>query len=121
MDNYKRSELYAENDSLSVLAGATVDIITVPIPPHCMLRLKKFGNYLGAVGAWSFVTWRFKHNGRTLPPYDAILDQIGYAAQREKIRELELSSGVFAIEATNASAGAVSIGVSLEYELVYQE
>ena len=122
MANYGRVDKRAENASVSVAAGTTAEIISIPIPPHCRLRLKDFGNYIDIVAAWSLVSWSFLHNGRPIPqPFDLIRDQIGYAAQRQPVQELELSSGVLAINGTNGAAVAVAMGISLGYELIYQE
>lgn len=122
--DYGRTQYFAENFSASVLAGATGTIIaTINVPPKARMRLKSLGNYLGSVAAWGSITWHIVCNG--IPCYVAgsrILDQIGYAAQRELIENVEFGGGsTFTITADNATAGAVSVGVSLGYEFIYQE
>ncbi len=120
--NYGRSEYRAENASVAI-AGAGVEgtIMTIVIPPHVVMKLKEFGNYIDTVAAWGDIVWTFRLNGFPLAPYDRVLDQIGYAAQRAAIQELELSGGIFTITAQNNGIPAVIVGASLGWQFIYVE
>ncbi len=120
--NTGRTELFRENWSVAVPNLATVAIWTYNVPSKCRCRLKSFGNYLGTVAAWGTVTWVFLGNGVRYPGLEAILDQIGYAAQRQVITEHEFSGSTqIQITAYNNSGALCNIGVSIEWELIYQE
>jgi hypothetical protein len=121
--NTGRSEFFAENFSVAVGIGAVGTVIArMTIPSKCTFRLLEVGNYIGTVAAWSLITWHATNNGIPLAPLNAILDQIGYAAQRSKVENLIVTGGsVFSITADNAHAAIVNVGISLAWELIYQE
>ena len=121
MRQHIRAKYFAKPASANIGIGATVSLITINIPANVVLRLKEFANNLGTLGAWGLVTWRFVHNGRPLPPYDAILDPMGFGSQREPVEELELTAGTFEIIATNASAAICAVSINIAYEELYKE
>jgi hypothetical protein len=50
------------------------------------------------------------------------MDQVGYAAQRQPTTELEISGGsVVQVCGSNPTAAIVQMGVSMEWEAIYQE
>lgn len=120
--NTGRTEFFRENWSVAVPATTTVALWTFTVPSKCRLRFRSFGNYLGTVAAWGFVVWVLLANTARVPGMEAILDQIGYAAQRQSITEHEFGGGtVLQVTAYNGTALACDVGVSLEWELIYQE
>lgn len=121
--NLGSSKFYAENYSANVAATSTDTIIaTYVIPSKARGRLLKMGNYLSVVAAWGYVVWRLRCNGIVQAPYNAIMDQIGYAAQREEVEKLEFGGGsIITITADNPTATIVAVGVSLAWELIFQE
>ena len=114
---------FAQNYSVNVLATTTQTVIaTINVPTKCRFRLRDIGNYLGTVAAWSFIVWHFQCNGVPQAPYDAFLDQIGYAAQRQEVEHLEFGGGsIITVTADNPTAATVAVGISLSWELLYQE
>lgn len=121
MPNYGRIEKRALNGSVTIAPGATGTLLTILIPAQVVLRLKDFSNYLSNLMAWGSVTWSMNINGRPLPPYDTLLDQMGSLGLRSPIEEIELTAGIFTITAVNGFAVALAAGASLGFEFVYQE
>jgi hypothetical protein len=120
--NTGRTERFRENWSVLVPDVTTVALWTYTVPSKCRLRLLSFGNYLGTVAAWGFVVWALLCNNQRVAPYEAVLDQIGYAAQRQTVTELEFGGGsLLQVTAYNGTAADCQVGVSLEWELIYQE
>ena len=121
-----RTEYIRENHSVQVLAGAVDTVIgNFTVPAKCRCRLKSFGNYCDTVAAWGTIYWTIYVNG---VPWEIgggtprIMDQIGYAAQRQGITEREISGGsLVQITGSNPTAGNVNMGISIEFEAIYQE
>jgi hypothetical protein len=116
-------KFFAQNYSVNVLATSTGTVVaTINVPTKCRFRLVDLGNYVSAVAAWSKVTWHFNCNGVPQAPYDAFLDQIGFAAQRQPTEHLEFGGGsIITITADNSDGSAYGVGISLAWELIYQE
>lgn len=121
--NFGRTEFKAENFSAAVAATSVDTVIaTINVPAKARMRIIKLGNYLGTVAAWGFVVWRLRVNGIVTAPYNAIMDQIGYAAQKEDAERLEFGGGsIITVTADNPTAGIVNVGVGLAWEYIYQE
>ena len=123
--NSGRTEPFRENHSVAVGIGATAAIWTYTVPSKCRLRFKSFGNYLGTVAAWGVAYEVLTAN--SVPVYFVggnpnILDQVGYAAQRQNVTELEFGGGtLLIIYGVNPTANILNMGASIEYELIYQE
>jgi hypothetical protein len=121
-----RTEYFRENHSVNVGIGAirTV-IVAATIPAKARARIKGFGNYLGTVAAWGVAYWEVLVNGVPIEFYGGtpiIMDQVGFAAQRQASTEYEFSGGsVVQVVGTNPTAAILAMGVSLEIELLYQE
>ena len=117
-----RREPNRENWSVLVPDLTTVALWTYVVPSRCRFILKDLGNYLGTVAAWGFVVWVLLANGMRQPPYEAILDQIGYAAQRQPVTELEFGGGTtLQITAYNGTALDCQVGISIGWELVHDD
>ena len=116
-------DFFAENFSVSVPGTSTGTVIaTINVPIKCRFRLLSLGNYIDSVAAWGFITWHFNCNGTPQAPYHSILDQIGYAAQRQETQHLEFGGGsIITITADNTTAAPVAVGISISWELIYQE
>ena len=124
--NSGRTESFRENHSALVTALLDyADIWTYSVPSKCRLRFKSFGNYLGTVAAWGFCTWTVLLNNVPIWFYGgnpAVLDQVGYAAQRQQMTEYEVGGGTqIRVQGYNPTAADVNMGISIEYELIYQE
>jgi hypothetical protein len=121
--NTGRTQFFAENFSvLTVAAAQDTEIARMIVPSKCRLRVLEIGNYIGTVAAWGLIVWHARCNGITVAPYNAVLDQIGYAAQRSQVEKLEFGGGsILTITADNNHVANVQVGVSLAWELIYQE
>ena len=120
--NIGRREQFRENWSVNVGIGLAAAIWTYRVPSKCRFKFLSFGNYLGTVAAWGTAYWTLTQNGINVYPYEAIYDQIGYAAQRSTMTELEFNGGAtIVITGVNPTAAILAMGVSLEWELIYQE
>ena len=121
--NTGRTEFFAENFSVLTVAAALNTVIAqMIVPSKCRLRILEIGNYIGTVAAWGLIVWHARCNGITIAPYNAVLDQIGYAAQRSQVERLEFGGGsILSITADNNHVANVQVGVSLAWELIYQE
>lgn len=123
--NSGSKKFYAENYSVLVpLTSVGTVIATYIIPSKCRGRLLSFGNYIDTVAAWGTITWHLNCNGIPQAPYNAVLDQIGYAAQRSDVEQLEFGGGsIITVTADNAlvPAAAVQVGCSISWELIFQE
>lgn len=121
-----RTESFRENHSVNVGIGAVrTQIVGATIPPKARARIKSFGNYLGTVAAWGVAYWEILVNGVAIEFYGGtprIMDQVGYAAQRQPATEKEFPGGtVISVVGSNPTAAILAVGVSLELELIYQE
>ena len=120
--NSGQTKYFRENWSVAVPNATTVALWTYIVPSKCRFRLISLGNYLGTVAAWGTVVWVLLCNNQRVAPYEAILDQIGYAAQRQTVEELEFGGGsLLQVTAYNGSGLACDCGISLEWQLIYQE
>jgi hypothetical protein len=121
--NFGRKQFFAENFSVATLAGVQGNIIaTMTIPSKCRARLLAFGNYIDTVAAWGDIVWTMRCNGIPMAPYNAVLDQIGYAAQRSEVENIEVGgASLITVTADNNHVANVQVGVSLAWELIYQE
>ena len=121
--NTGRTEFFAENFSVLTVAAAQNTVIAqMIVPSKCRLRVLEIGNYIGTVAAWGLIVWHARVNGIMIAPYNAVLDQIGYAAQRSQVERLEFGGGsILSITADNNHVANVQVGVSLAWELIYQE
>lgn len=117
------TQFKAQNYSVNVGLGTVGTVIaTYVVPSKCRARLLSIGNYLGTVAAWGFVIWHLNCNGTPVAPYDAFMDQIGYAAQRSDAERLEFGGGsIITVTADNPTAAIVATGISLGWELIFQE
>lgn len=115
----QRVEPKGENFSVNVGIGLTALLYEYFVPARINWRLSKFGNYLGTVAAWGVAYWEIRINGR-LVPGGRILDQVGYAAQREFLTNVCASPGDhIEIYGINPTAAILAMGVSLGWDLEY--
>jgi|APFre7841882630_1041343.scaffolds.fasta_scaffold55465_2 hypothetical protein len=121
--NLGQLKLYAENFSVNVAATSVNTVVAQYIvPSKCRFRLRDLGNYIGTVAAWGFIVWHLNCNGIPCAPYGAFMDQIGYAAQRQEVEHLEFGGGsILTVTADNPTAAIVAVGISLSWELIFQE
>lgn len=112
---------FIEDFSQVIAAGANFDFIDMYVPANSRLILKSFGNDLSNVGGWTFVHWQFLRNGIPIYPMDDIFDQMGYAAQRQAIQNLEVNGGdrfqLRGVANVGTPAGT-SVLCSIEYDIV---
>lgn len=121
-----RREYFRENHSVAVGIGAVRTVIgTFTVPSKARAKLIGFGNYLGTVAAWGVAYWEILANGVPVTYVGGtprIMDQVGYAAQRQPTSELEFSGGtVVQITGSNPTAAILQMGFSMELEAIYQE
>lgn len=120
-----RTEFLRENHSVNVAIGAVDTVIVAfTVPPKTRARFKSFGNYLGTVAAWGVAYWTIYANGVPCTMFGSIniMDQIGFAAQRQPTTEWEFSGGTrITVCGSNPTAAILAMGVSLEIEAIYQE
>lgn len=123
----KGRRTYAENWSVNVGIGATAAIWTYQIPHKARARMIGFGNYLGTVAAWGVAYWYFTCNNVPQALFTGtgaylIYDQVGYAAQRQPCSDEEYAGGsTLVIYGVNATAAALDMGISIEYEEIYPQ
>jgi hypothetical protein len=117
-----KTERFVNNYSATLVGGTNAALFTMIVPTKCKWRLLSFGNYTDTVAAWTVIYWSFEKNGQAIFPYDAILDQLGYGPQRSPMQAIEVMGGsTITVRAFNPTAGNVAMGISLEYELEYQD
>jgi hypothetical protein len=123
--NFGQRRFQAENWSVLVLANATQQIWAYTVPFKCELELVEFGNYMDTVAAWGINSFVFTQN---LVPiswaggYPAIMDQVGYAAQRAKFDPIRFTGGnLLQCWGVEATGGNVQMGISIGYNLIDQE
>lgn len=123
--NFSRREFFAENWSVEVANGAESALWTFTVPAKCVLQFESFGNYLGTVAAWGTAYFYLTQNGVPVEFYGGtpfIYDQVGYAAQRQKIENKIFGGGTrLVFMGNNPTAAALDMGVGLGYYLIYQE
>ena len=121
-----RRESFRENHSVAVaIAAVRTSIFSFTVPHKSRCQFKAFGNYLGTVAAWGFAYWEVLCNGIAVQFYGGtpvIMDQVGYAAQRQISAEVEFSGGSFInFTGSNPTAAILQMGISIDYDLIYQE
>lgn len=121
-----RREYFRENHSVAVGIGAVrTDIFAFTVPAKSRVKLIGFGNYLGTVAAWGVAYWEILVNGVPVTFVGGtpqIMDQVGYAAQRQPSTELEFSGGsAVRVTGSNPTAAILQMGASMEMEAIYQE
>ena len=121
-----RTESFKENHSVAVgIAAVRTSIFQFTVPPKARCRFLEFGNYLGTVAAWGVAYWEVLANGQAQFWYGGnprIMDQVGYAAQRQTTAPIEYSGGtVINFTGSNPTAAILNMGISFSYELIYQE
>ena len=79
--------------SAVIAPGAQFDFINIIVPSNQHYVLKEFGNDLANVAGWTFAQWQILVNGMPTYPMDAIFDQMGYAAQRQKVEGIVIRGG----------------------------
>jgi len=104
-----------------IAAGANFDFIDMYIPANSTLIIKGFGNDLSNVAGWTLVHWQFLKNSMGYFPMDDIFDQMGYAAQRQAVENLQWQGGdrfqVRGVADAGTPAGCAVL-VSIEYDIV---
>jgi hypothetical protein len=117
----ERVEEKFENHSENVGIGATLEILRVEAPSKCRIRIKTFGNYLGTVAAWGVAYWTYWENGvqREFSGVNQIMDQIGFAAQRQPVSPVEVGGGsVIQFFGVNPTGDILAMGISIGYEII---
>jgi len=120
---YIRTERFIQNFSAVIpLGGGIVNLIEIEVPRKCQMIVTDFGNYCDTVAAWGTIFWSFYSDDHPLYPYETILDQIGFGTGRQMVQSVPIEGGHrFRVRATNPTAGNVRMGISLAYDLYYQE
>ncbi len=118
-----RKRLFAENWSVAVGIGATAALWTYTVPHKGALRFTGFGNYLGTVAAWGTAYWYLTQNGVPVELVGAtpnILDQVGYAAQRQAVTDYEFNGGnLLILYGVNPTLAILNMGISISWEELY--
>jgi hypothetical protein len=121
MMSIERLEEKFENHSDNVGIGLTLELLRIEVPTKCKIRIKSFGNYLGTVAAWGVAYWTYFENGiqKDFAGARQIMDQIGYAAQRQPVTVIEVEGGsVVQFYGVNPTAAILSMGISIGYEII---
>ena len=123
--NFTRREYFSENWSVAVGIGLTAAVWTYNVPTKCVLQFESFGNYLGTVAAWGTAYWYLAQNGVPVEFYGGtpnIFDQVGYAAQRQKIENKIFGGGNQLIfYGVNPTAAILDMGIGVGFHLIYSE
>ena len=107
--------------SAVIAPGFQFDFINIIVPSNQHYVLKEFGNDLSIVGGWTFAQWQILINGIPTYPMNAIFDQMGYAAQRQKVEGIVMRGGDrFQVRGLMDGAGPAgcAVLVSIAYEEV---
>lgn len=118
------SERFIQNFSAVVptAAPAYIDLVEIIVPAKAVMRVIDFGNYCGTWAAWGTVYWDFLCDDQPLFPYNHIMDQIGFGTGRQVVQAVDVFGGHrFRIRAYNPTAADCRMGISLAYDLIYQE
>jgi len=112
-----------ENISMPHPQGTTITLFTYRVPQKAKMTLTHFANYLNLPGHWHHVTWTILKNGIGVPPYDALLDQIGYSAQPRLIKRINFNGAdELRIIATDDNSIAqppiLATGIAIKYEVI---
>ena len=117
-------ERFIQNFSAVVptAAPAYADLIEIIVPAKATMRVIDFGNYCGTWAAWGTVYWDFFMDDLPLYPYNHIMDQIGFGTGRQIVQAVDINGGHrFRIRAYNPTAADVRMGISLAYDMKYQD
>lgn len=115
-------ERFIQNYSASVPLTSFANLVEIVVPAKAVMRIIDFGNYIDTIGAWGAVYWDFYLDDLPLYPYNHIMDQIGFGTGRQTVQAVDIHGGhKFRIRATNPTAAAVKMGISLAYDMKYPE
>lgn len=115
-----------EEESISRDVGAgTVAVPTLDtffskeIPSRSHFKLTHFSNFIDEPAAWGSVTWGVRVNGMPVkPPFDAIKDQYGLAAEPRPIVAIDVSGGdKIEIIISNTFPTDIGIGLAFKYKM----
>jgi len=106
------------------LAAGTVAIPTVDIffseeiPSRSQFELTHFANFIDVPAAWGAITWSVRVNGMGVaPPFDAIKDQYGLAAEPRPIVPIKARGGdKIEIVISNTFPATVGIGLAIRFK-----
>ena len=114
-------KIFVRDYSAVIAPAAQFDFIDMYISANSTLIVLEFGNDLANVAGWTFAQWQLLKNGMPQYPMDAIFDQMGYAAQRQTIENLQWQGGDrFQLRGLMAAAGPAGCAVlaSIKYKIV---
>ncbi|MBA7491208.1 hypothetical protein ES702_01753 [subsurface metagenome] len=113
-----------ESISRDVVAGTvavpTTDIFySKDIPSRSAFYLTHFANFIDVPEAWGSITWSVRVNGMGVrPPFDAIKDQYGLAAEPRPIVPIEARGGdKIEIVISNTFPATVGVGLAIRFKI----
>lgn len=116
----ERAQNHSDHVPAAVLGvPGVVEILRIDVPAKCRARITEFGNYLGTVAAWGIAYWEYEENGvrREFAGNIRLFDQIGYAAQRQKIDPIDVPGGTsIAFYGYNPTAAILDMGISIAWQ-----
>ena len=107
---------FDEYNSLNITAGATVTLISIPVPGNLRAIVTAFANYVGQTAALGSITWRVLVNGIARSPLEDVADVLGDQAQPWPVEDDRLvanGGSILAVEATNSGGVTYSVGARI--------
>lgn len=99
-----------------------IDLVEIVVPAKAIMRVIDLGNYCGTAAAWGTVYWEFYHDNLPLYPFEIVMEQVMFGLGRQFVQPVEIHGGhFFRIRAVNPTLADCRMGISLHYELEYQE
>lgn len=122
MSNTVKPIISEKSISRDVVAG-TVAVPTVDtffskeIPSRSHFELTHFANFIDVPEAWGSITWSVRRNGMGVsPPFDAIKDQYGLAAEPRPIVPIKFRGGdKIEIVISNTFPATVGVGLAIRF------
>ena len=122
MNNTVEPIIEEKSISRDVAAG-TVAVPTLDtffseeIPSRSSFGLTHFANFIDVPEAWGSITWSVRVNGMGVaPPFDAIKDQYGLAAEPRPIVPIKVRGGdKIEIVISNTFPATVGVGLAIRF------
>ncbi|MBA7491186.1 hypothetical protein ES702_01731 [subsurface metagenome] len=118
VEQIKDEKSISRDVAAGTVAAPTLDTyFSEEIPSRSAFELTHFANFIDVPEAWGSITWSVRVNGMPVgPPFDAIKDQYGLAAEPRPIVPIKVRGGdKIEIVISNTFPATVGVGLAIRF------